>query len=112
MPFLLVVVIRHDHDAWEVIPGRMAIATHLTRSSGPRSAATDAIAAQIGERRLYDAHVATSGDAATYAPVPGKPALLLGAFDIAMVGYVAEEFFISGPALSSWPAGDLATAER
>src|SRR5882757_5095865 len=43
---------------------RTAIATHLTRSSGPRSAATDADAARRAERRLYDAHVATSGDAA------------------------------------------------
>jgi hypothetical protein len=44
--------------------------------------------------------VATSGDAVTYTPAPGKPALLLGAFDIASVGYVAEEFFISGSASS------------
>ena len=40
--------------------------------------------------------MASSDDAATYAAVPGKPALLLGAFDMAGVGYVAEEFFISG----------------
>lgn len=32
--------------------------------------------------------------------VPGKPLLLLGAFDIGDVGYVAEEFFISGTASS------------
>jgi hypothetical protein len=51
--------------------------------------------------------VATSGDAAVYVPVPGKPALLLGAFEIADVGYVAAEFFISGPARSYRPAADL-----
>ncbi len=32
--------------------------------------------------------------------VPGKPNLLLGAFDIGSVGYVAEEFFVSGTASS------------
>ena len=51
--------------------------------------------------------MATSGDATTYVPAPGKPALLLGAFDIASVGYVAEEFFISGSASSYTPAADL-----
>jgi hypothetical protein len=51
--------------------------------------------------------VATSGDAASYTPAPGKPALLLGAFDIASVGYVAEEFFISGSASSYGPAAEL-----
>jgi hypothetical protein len=39
-------------------------------------------------------------DQLTVNPAPGKPALLLGAFDIASVGYVAEEFFISGTAAS------------
>jgi hypothetical protein len=52
----------------------------------------------------YDPRVATSGDATTYASAPGKPALLLGAFDIASVGYVAEEFFISGSASCYTPA--------
>jgi hypothetical protein len=56
--------------------------------------------------------VATSGDAATYTPVPGKPALLLGAFDIASVGYVAAEFFISGSASSYSPAGELGADGR
>ena len=51
--------------------------------------------------------MATSADAASYAPVPGKPALLLGAFDIGDVGYVAEEFFVSGSACSYAAAGDL-----
>jgi hypothetical protein len=40
----------------------------------------------------------------TVIPVPGKPALLLGAFDIASLGYVANEFFISGTASSYTPA--------
>jgi hypothetical protein len=43
----------------------------------------------------------------TVTPVPGKPALLLGAFEIASLGYVAEEFFISGPALSYSSAAEL-----
>jgi hypothetical protein len=105
-------VIRHDHNAWKVIPGRTAIATQLTRSSGPRSAPTEADAARTAERRLYDAHVATSGDAATYRPAPGKPALLLGAFDIASVGYVAEELFISGSASSYRPTAELSPDGR
>jgi hypothetical protein len=33
-------------------------------------------------------------------PVPGKPNLLLGAYDLATLGYGAEEFFISGSASS------------
>jgi hypothetical protein len=40
-------------------------------------------------------------------PAPGKPNLLLGAFDIASVGYVAEEFFVSGAASSYAPAAEL-----
>jgi hypothetical protein len=43
----------------------------------------------------------------TVTPVPGKPALLLGAFEIASLGYVAEEFFISGPASSYSSAAEL-----
>jgi len=43
----------------------------------------------------------------TVTPVPGKPALLLGAFDIASLGYVAKEFFISGPASSYSSAAEL-----
>jgi hypothetical protein len=38
--------------------------------------------------------------------VDGKPNLLLGAYDLAMLGYGAEEFFVSGTARS--PAGDTA----
>ncbi|HUE33766.1 MAG TPA: alpha/beta hydrolase domain-containing protein [Mycobacterium sp.] len=41
------------------------------------------------------------------APAPGKPLLLLGAFDIDSVGYVAEEFFISGTAWSYAPVREL-----
>lgn len=53
-----------------------------------------------------------SGDAATFTPVPGKPALLLGAFNIAGVGYVAEEFFISGTASSYSSAAELSPDGR
>lgn len=45
----------------------------------------------------------------TVTPVPGKPALLLGAFDIASLDYVAEEFFISGTAASYRAAAELGT---
>ena len=58
-------------------------------------------------RRRYDAHVPISGVPATSTPTPGKPALLLGAFDIASVGYVAEEFFVSGTASSYSSAAKL-----
>jgi hypothetical protein len=40
-------------------------------------------------------------------PVPGKPLLLLGAFELDSVGYVAEEFFISGTASSYAPVTEL-----
>ena len=40
-------------------------------------------------------------------PAPGKPLLLLGGFDIGTVGYVAEEFFISGTASSYSPTAEL-----
>lgn len=36
----------------------------------------------------------------TIHAAPGKPALLLGAFDVAVLGYGAEEFFVSGTASS------------
>ncbi|WIM86819.1 alpha/beta hydrolase domain-containing protein [Candidatus Mycobacterium wuenschmannii] len=52
--------------------------------------------------------MATSADdVVTYTPVSGKPALLLGAFEIGDVGYVAEEFFVSGTASSYQAAGEL-----
>jgi hypothetical protein len=43
----------------------------------------------------------------TVTPAPGKPALLLGAFDIASLGYLAEEFFIAGTASSYSSAAEL-----
>ncbi|MGH3638117.1 MAG: alpha/beta hydrolase domain-containing protein [Mycobacterium sp.] len=39
--------------------------------------------------------------------VPGKPNLLLGSYDVAALGYRAEEFFISGTATSYAATGDL-----
>lgn len=57
--------------------------------------------------RLYDSAMATSNDAVSCTPVSGRPALLLGAFDIGDVGYVAEEFFVSGTASSYQAAGEL-----
>ena len=53
-----------------------------------------------------------SGVPVTSTPAPGKPALLLGAFDIASVGYVAEEFFISGTASSYSSAAKLSPDGR
>ncbi|OBF56594.1 hypothetical protein A5756_10960 [Mycobacterium sp. 852002-53434_SCH5985345] len=40
-------------------------------------------------------------------PAPGRPLLLLGAFDLADVGYRTEEFFVSGTATSYAPAAAL-----
>ncbi|GBG37985.1 alpha/beta hydrolase domain-containing protein [Mycobacterium montefiorense] len=40
-------------------------------------------------------------------PVPGRPLLLLGGFDVGDLGYVAEEFFVSGTATSYQPAAEL-----
>ena len=45
-------------------------------------------------------------------PVPGKPNLLLGAFDIADLGYIAEEFFVSGTAESYAAEGELGSDGR
>ena len=39
--------------------------------------------------------------------IPGVPNLLLGAYDIATLGYRAEEFFVSGTASSYLPGGPL-----
>jgi len=44
--------------------------------------------------------------------VPGKPNLLLGAFDIGSVGYVAEEFFVSATASSFTSATQLSPDGR
>jgi Alpha/beta hydrolase domain len=46
-------------------------------------------------------------DQLNVTPASGKPALLLGAFDLASLGYVAEEFFISGTASSYSSAAEL-----
>ncbi|MGZ4584962.1 MAG: alpha/beta hydrolase domain-containing protein [Mycobacterium sp.] len=43
---------------------------------------------------------------------PGRPVLLLGAFDLAGVGYGAEEFFVSGTATSYAPAAGLGSDGR
>ncbi|HXA11174.1 MAG TPA: alpha/beta hydrolase domain-containing protein, partial [Mycobacterium sp.] len=40
-------------------------------------------------------------------PVPGRPNLLLGAYDLATLGYRADEFFVSGSASSYAPAADF-----
>jgi Alpha/beta hydrolase domain len=49
---------------------------------------------------------------ATFTLAPGKPALLLGAFAIADVGYAAEEFVISGTASSYSSATELGADGR
>jgi hypothetical protein len=46
-------------------------------------------------------------DSPRVTPAPGKPLLLLGAFDVGSLGYVAEEFFISGTASSYTTATEL-----
>lgn len=46
-------------------------------------------------------------DPARVTAAPGKPLLLLGAFALSDVGYVAEEFFVSGTAHSYAPAAEL-----
>ncbi|MGB8388873.1 alpha/beta hydrolase domain-containing protein [Mycobacterium sp.] len=43
---------------------------------------------------------------------PGKPLLLVGAFDIGSLGYLAEEFFISGTASSYTSATELSPDGR
>lgn len=45
-------------------------------------------------------------------PAPGRPLLLLGAFDLADVGYRVEEFFVSGTATSYAPAAALESDGR
>lgn len=44
--------------------------------------------------------------------VPGKPNLLLGAYDIAGLGYTADEFFVSGAACSYAPDGEFGSDGR
>lgn len=43
----------------------------------------------------------------TVTPVPGTPALLLGAFDIGTVGYAVQEYFVAGTASSYTPESEL-----
>ena len=45
-------------------------------------------------------------------PVPGKPNLLLGAFDLESLGYRADEFFVSGSASSYAPVAGLSADGR
>ena len=45
-------------------------------------------------------------------PIPGTPNLLLGAYDIASLGYVAEEFFVSGTASSYTADGKVGSDGR
>src|ERR1700761_3282356 len=73
--------------------------TSYSRLGRPCNAISRAVA---GTSPGYDARVPT-----TVTPVPGKPALLLGAFDIASLGYVADEFFISGLASSYSSTAEL-----
>src|SRR5579862_599645 len=52
---------------------------------------------------------ATQAQTPTVTAVPGRPALLLGAFDLSPLGYRSDEFFISGTA-SSYQAPATATS--
>jgi len=45
-------------------------------------------------------------------PVPGRPRLVLGAFDLGCVSYTAEEFFVSGTATSYAPTVPLGSDGR
>ena len=78
----------------------------------PRTVLAVTVSHRRKSRQRYDADVPISGVPATSTPTPGKPALLLGAFDIASVGYVAEEFFISGTASSYSSAAKLSPDGR
>lgn len=51
-------------------------------------------------------------DSPLVIPAPGKPLLLLGAFDVGSLGYVAEEFFISGTASSYTHAAEVSPDGR
>jgi hypothetical protein len=45
-------------------------------------------------------------------PAPGKPNLLLGAYDVASLGFLAEEFFVTGTACSYAPVAELGSDGR
>ncbi|HZE17024.1 MAG TPA: alpha/beta hydrolase domain-containing protein, partial [Mycobacterium sp.] len=51
-------------------------------------------------------------DQLTVRPAPGKPALLLGAYDVASLGYGAEEYLISGTASADTSAAELSPDGR
>ena len=51
-------------------------------------------------------------ETAVVTPVAGKPLLLLGAFDVGSLGYVTEEFFVSGTASSYGPTSELSPDGR
>lgn len=55
---------------------------------------------RIGVRALAFAVALSAGmaQAQTVSPAPGRPALLLGTYDLGALGYTAEEFFINGTA--------------
>jgi hypothetical protein len=57
---------------------------------------------------LGDADVALA-KSPTIAPVAGRPVLLLSGFDLTLVGYTSQEFFVSGTA-SSYKLNRTATA--
>jgi Alpha/beta hydrolase domain len=46
-------------------------------------------------------------DGPLVTPAPGKPLLLLGAFDVGALGYTVDEFFVSGTASSYTPTSEL-----
>ena len=47
-----------------------------------------------------------TADEPVVAHAPGRPRLLLGAYDLADVGYTDDEFFVSGAATRYAPVGD------
>jgi hypothetical protein len=46
-------------------------------------------------------------DSPSVTPVPGTPALLLGAFDLGGLGYAVDEYFVSGTATRYAPTAEL-----
>jgi hypothetical protein len=54
----------------------------------------------VGAMTLLGMAGTTYAQTATVSAVPGRPALLLGAFDLAALGYRSDEFFLSGTASS------------
>ena len=63
---------------------------------------------KLSHRGAADRVATAMTAAARVASAPGRPLLLLGAFELADVGYLAEEFFVSGTAHSYAPAGGVA----